>query len=114
MFELCFTVVFELWSKKTSVFIAKLSRTKFALTIQAPGEFRAKFIGNYNVFRTGRFRRFWVTPNSGERNLSLEVGSGGRERRSGAEVGSGGREQEVGSGREVAGDSWCPNRNRKH
>ena len=55
-----------------------------------------------NSKRSGRSRRFRITADSGERNLSLEErGSdlgGGVERTSGAEVGSGGRERKRGSG----------------
>ena len=97
------------------VFIAKLSRDKFAFTIQAPGEFRAKFIGNYDIFRTGDFeslfireRRIspWRKPRKrpgkrsgrsleqrAERRWAAEVGSEGWEPRLGAEVESGGRER---------------------
>ena len=91
-------MVFELSSKITLVVIAKLSRAKFALTIQAPGDSRAKFVGNYNIKRTGHFESLSIR----ERRISLwrkrgsDLGGGpegvwsrerrgGRERRCGAE-----------------------------
>ena len=80
-----------------------MTRDKFALTIQAPNEFRAKNNGNYCEKRSGDFWSLSIREEliSLWRKRGSDLG-GGVDRTSGAEVGSGGRERRRGSGGEVA------------